>query len=302
MVHTPMVPRDAIATAEGLYWPPDPVPLATPHASGGFLWWDARFAYRRAVRLDVVASEAPVGTWARLILDGERARREGKMRVDAADVRLLVWDGLHWWEIPRHVRRLPETMGWELVFQLQGAQWVPTKGDGQGAYYVYYGQPFAPSPPMIEDVPEAPPLLLQLAAEEQVEWGPEVVWRAGAPTAQTLVSPDGRIVIQCQPDAVVQDTRVRLRTIPLSERRGHGPLPDFELHADPPPGPPGPDNVVRWAPPLSVTINWAGLAVDPQYLETWAHFAYDTSKGVWYAVPVQYDPDRGVIRIRTDQL
>jgi hypothetical protein len=144
--------------------------------------------------------------------------------------------------------------------------------------------------------------LLALAEPEAVEWGPEIVWRADAEAVQTLVSPDGRVVIEVQPSALRVDTRVRLRTVPLSERSGRAPLPDFELHADPPPGSPGPDNVVRWDPPLSVTIHWAGLDVDPGYLETWAHFVYDTERGVWNSVAIEFDPEQGVTRFTTDQL
>jgi hypothetical protein len=301
-VPTPGAPRDAVPTAEGLYWPPNPQPLATPNAPGSLLWWDARFAFRRAVLLDVVAAQSPAGTWARLILDAESAQREDKMRDDAADVRLLVWDGQQWWEIPRRVGPLPGTTGWELVFQLQGTAPVSPDQVRRHVYYVYYGHPLAGSPPTVENAPERDPLLLELADQEAVEWGPEVLWKAGATAAQTLVSPDGRIVIQCHPGALREDTRVRLRMVPLSERSGQGSLPDFELHADPPPGSPGPDNVVRWDPPLAVTINWAGLEIDPGYLETWAHFAYDTSKGVWYSVPVEFDAEQGVIRFTTDQL
>jgi len=301
-VSTPGALRDAVTTAEGLYWPPNPQPLATPNAPGGLLWWDARFAFRRAVLLDVVAAQSPAGTWARLILDAERAQREGKMRADAADVRLLMWDGQQWWEIPRRVGPLPGTTGWELVFQLQGTAPVSPDEVKRLVYYVYYGHPLAGSPPIVENAPEGVPFLLELADQEAVEWGPEVVWKADVTAAQTLVSPDGRIVIQCHPGALREDTRVRLRTVPLSERSGYSSLPDFELHADPPPGSPGPDNVARWNPPLAVTINWAGLEIDPGYLETWAHFAYDTSRGVWYSVPVEFDAEQGVIRITTDQL
>lgn len=294
--------RSAMPTAEGLYWPPDPLPLATPDAPGDLIWWDARFAYRRAVRLDTAAALAPEGTLARVIVDGERAQREGGMRADAADLRTLVWDGQHWFEIPRRVHPLPGTTVWEVVFQLQGPELVSLVGDAHRVYHIYYGHPSAGSPPTAGGEFETCSLLLELADQEDVEWGPEVVWQAGALTVQTLTSPDGRVVIQVQPGALQEDTRVRLRTVPLSERGGHGPLPDFELHTDPPPGSPGPDNVARWNPPLQVTINWTGLEVNPLYLETWSHFAYDTSEGLWRSVPVKYDPERGVIRFTTDQL
>jgi hypothetical protein len=221
-------------------------------------------------------------------MDGARAQREGKIRMDAADVRVVVWDGQRWWEIPRYVRARAGAAGWELGFQLQGPR--PGLPDGVPGYVycVYYGHPFAASPPTIEGFPEMRSLLLALAEPEAVEWGPEVLWRADAEAVQTLVSPDGRVVIEVQPSALRADTRVRLRTVPLSERSGRAPLPDFELHADPPPGSPGPENVVRWDPPLSVTIHWAGLEVDPEHLQTWAHFAYDTERGVWYSVPVEF--------------
>jgi hypothetical protein len=296
------VPRDAIPKADGLYWPPEPMPLATPNTPGDLLWWDARFAYRHAVRLDATASQAEAGTWARVILDGERAQREGKMRDDAADLRTLVWDGQRWREIPRQVRLLSRTTGWEVVFQLQGPTLVSPEGGTELVYSIYYGYPSAGAPLTAESGPDTPSLLLELAAQESVEWGPEVVWQAGASTVQTYVSLDGRIVIQVHPGALQEETRVRLRTVPLSERSGHGPLPDFELHADPPPGSPGPDNVIRWDPPLLVTINWSGLPVDPVYLESWTYFTYDTSQGLWRSVPVEFDPRHGVIQITTDQI
>lgn len=297
------MPRDVVPTAGGLYWPPKPVPLATPSAPDEVLWWDARYAYRRAVRFDRVAMQSPTGTWARVILDGGRAQREGRMRTDGADVRVLVWDGGRWWEIPRLVRPLSGTVGWELIFQLQDtAHAPPVDGAQRYVYTVYYGHPFAGAPPIVKEAPDARTLLLELGEQEGVEWGPEVIWRADAGIVQTLVSLDGRMLIQCQPGALQEDTRVRLRTVPLSEKSGRGPLPDFELHADPPPGPPGSDNVVRWNPPLAVTINWAGLEVDAGYLETWAYFAYDMDQGRWHSVPVDFDPEQGVIRFTTDQL
>jgi hypothetical protein len=295
-------PRDAVSKTEGLYWPPHAMPLATPNAPGDLIWWDARFAYRRPVHLDVLAAQAPTGTWARVILDGEHAQSKGRMRADMADVRLLLWNGQQWWEIPRQVRSLDETDGWELVFQLQGIEFSATDQGGKSGYHVYYGHPFAEQPPLLETVPETRALLLELGDEERVEWGPEVIWSADAKTTQTVVSPDGRIVIECQPGTVQVDTRVRVRTVPLSEKRGYGPLPDFELHAEPPPDLARPSNVVRWRPSLAVTINWVGLAVDPEDLESWTHFVYDTSKGRWFGVPGDFDPDRGVIRITTDQL
>jgi hypothetical protein len=297
---TRAAPRDAIPTAKDLYWPPDPVPLATPNAPGDLLWWDARFAYRRVVLLDVAAARAPAGTWARVLLDVEREQREDRMRSDANDLVLTVWDGQTWWQLPRALRSGAGAKGWELRFQLQGAQAGMPDGDPGYLYCVYYGNHLAEPSPSAEDL-QAPALLLGLDAVESIEWGPEVIWKAEAEAVQNLVSPDGRILFESPPGALQEDTRVQLRTVPLSERGGQGPLPDYELHADPPPGPPGPDNVVHWEPPLSVTINWAGLAVDPAVLETWAHFAYDTHKGVWYSVPVEYDQKHGLIRFVTDQ-
>ena len=79
---------DALPTPGNLYWPPGPEPLATPHAPGGLLWWDARFAYRRAIVFDDVSAQLPAGMWARVVFDGEGAQREGKMRSDGADLRV----------------------------------------------------------------------------------------------------------------------------------------------------------------------------------------------------------------------
>jgi hypothetical protein len=290
------------ATPDGLYRPPDPVPLAVPNAPGDLLWWDARFGYRHPVRLDDTASRAGPGTWVRVLLDAGPARREGRLRNDAADLRVVAWDELHWREMPRRVRPLLGTSGWEVVFQLREPELDGPEGSAGLAYHVYYGHPFAEPPSADLDVPETQLLLLELGERQDVEWGPEVVWQAGLPTVQTLVSADGRIVIQAQSEALRQETRVRLRIVPLSEKGGHGPLPDFELHADPPPQAPGPDNVVRWDPPLLVTINWAGLAVDPAYLASWTYFAYDSGRGLWQNVPVEFDAKRGVTRFTTDQM
>jgi hypothetical protein len=92
-----------------------------------------------------------------------------------------------------------------------------------------------------------------------------------------------------------------MRTVPLAERKGYGPLPDFELHADPPPTLSGPDGIVRWDPPVTVLINWSGLPVRAQDLQSWVHFFYDSSAGTWFGVPAEFDAERGVMRITTDQ-
>jgi hypothetical protein len=287
---------DAVPTPSGLYQPPDPQPLFTPHAPGGLRWWDARFAYRQPVLLDAVASQAPAGTWARVLFDGESAQRDGKMRADGADLRVVVWDGTNWWEIPRSARPRREKRGWNVLFAMQKREIAQG-----GAYYIYYGNPLAESAPLAETAPETSRLLLSLDSEQGVEWGPEITWTANSTTTQTLVSPDGRVAFACPPGGVRRDTRVRLRTVPLAEKNTQGPLPNFELHADPPPGPPHPTHVVVWDAPLTLTINWAGLAVTEEDLRDWVHFAYDTASGTWYGVPVEVDVERGLIRVTSDQ-
>jgi hypothetical protein len=87
----------------------------------------------------------------------------------------------------------------------------------------------------------------------------------------------------------------------MAERKGYGPLPGFELHADPSPISPGSDGILRWDPPVTILINWAGLPVGEQDLQGWVHFAYDSGAGTWFAVPAEFDAERGVIRITTDQ-
>jgi hypothetical protein len=292
----PVLVRDAVPTPEGLYWPPSAQPLATPNAPSDLRWWDARFAHRAPILLDALASEVQVGTWAQVIFDGESAWQEGKMRADGADLRVLVWNGLDWWEIPRQARSRVGKRGWDVVFHLQGAEVAHS-----GAYYLYYGNPSAEPPPLAEDAPETSRLLLSLEDEESVEWGPEIAWTANSTATQTLVSPDGRIIIQCPSGGPSADVRVRLRTVPVRERDPHGPLPDFELHADPPPGPPGPNNVAHWNPPLTVIINWAGLPVGVADLENWAHFELDETTGLWRSAAVEFDRERGLIRVTTDQ-
>ena len=87
-VPMPRMPRDAVPTAEGLYWPPNPQPLAPPDAPGNRIWWDARFAYRHAVLLDEIARRAPGGRAVKVRLDGHAAVREGAARADGAEVRV----------------------------------------------------------------------------------------------------------------------------------------------------------------------------------------------------------------------
>jgi len=209
---------------------------------------------------------------------------------------VLVWDGVSWWEIPRRALSRIGKRGWTVVFPLQDTEIARS-----GHYYLYYGNPFIEHPPVAGDAPETSRLLLSLGGEESVEWGPEISWTANRTTTQTLVSPDGRIVIECPPGGPREDVRVRLRTVPFGEKNSFGPLPDFELHADPPPGPPGPSNVAHWDPPLTVIINWAGLPVDVKDLERRSHFAHDETTGSWYKVVVDVDKKRGLTRMTTDQ-
>jgi hypothetical protein len=291
----PLVP-DAVATPSGLYWPPQPQPLATPNAPSNLMWWDAQFAYRRPILLDSVAAEAPAGTWARLLFDGERAEQEGKMRSDGNDLCVLVWDGAHWWEIPRWAQPRLDKRGWEVLFHLQDREVARS-----GYYYLYYGNPHAGPPPALEQAPEPSRLLLAVGDRESVEWGPEITWTANSTTTQTLVSPDGRIVIQRPPGGLAEDVHVRLRTVPATAEGGPGSLLRYELHVDPPPGPPGPSKVVHWNPPLTVVLNWAGLPVSLVDLESWTHFVYDEDMGAWYSLSVEFDRERGTIRMQTDQ-
>ncbi len=292
----PLFVPDAVPTPTGLYWPPSPQPLETPNAPGGLLWWDARWRYRRAVVLDAIAAESPAGTWARVLFDGQSAQQEGKMRSDGGDLRLLVWDSKTWWEIPRLARPLHNSRGWEILFHIQNAQLARA-----GAYYLYYGNPTTERPPVAEDAPDTSRLLLMLDPEQGVEWGPTVTWFANSPQPQKLVSPDGRIVILCPPGGPRADVQVRLRTVPLAERPGVGALPDWELHADPPPLLPESPNLVRWSPRLIVSINWAGLAVDQRDLVKMVHFEHDPGGDRWYSIPVEWDERTGITRMITEQ-
>jgi hypothetical protein len=288
---------DALPTPGSLYWPSSPLPLATPHAPSNLLWWNSRFAYRCPILFDEVSAQSPAGTWARVIFDGESAQQEGKMRPDGADLRVLVWDGISWWEIPRSASPRREKRGWSILFPLQDIEIAQA-----GWYYLYYSDPGAALPSQAEGAPDSSRLLLTLGDEEGVEWGPQVSWTANSTTTQALVSPDGRIVIECPAGGPREDVRVRLRTVPLGEKSSHSFLPDFELHADPPPGPPGPSKIAHWDPPLTVTINWAGLPVGPADLEGWTHFVYDEQAGSWYSIAVEFDQKQGTIRFVTEQL
>jgi hypothetical protein len=292
----PVLVGDVVPTPSGLYSPPDPQPLATPNAPSDLLWWDARYAHRYPILLDVVATQSPTGIWVRVIVDGEEAIKNGEMQPDGADLRVVVWDGQNWWEIPRRFQPRREKRGWTVVFHLQDPEIARL-----GGYYLYHGNPSAGPPPVAEGAPETSRLLATLADRESVEWGPEITWTRSSTATQRLVSPDGRIVIESPPGGPREDVRVRLRTVPLAERLGLGALPDYELHADPPPGPPGQDNVPHWDPPLVVTINWTGLPVDETDLQTWAHFAYNSQAETWYSVPIEFDRERGLTQVITDQ-
>jgi len=143
-------------------------------------------------------------------------------------------------------------------------------------------------------------LALALAPQEAVEWGPTVTWTAHSTATQTLVSPDGRFVFEHPAGGLDQDTRVRLRIVPVSERRGFGPLPEYEFHADPPPLGSGEGQVARWDPPVTVSINWTGLPGDASSM-TWAHFRHDSTTGTWNPVPIEVNTETGILRFTTDQ-
>jgi hypothetical protein len=270
--------------------------LATPDVANGLLWWDTRFAYRRPILTDTISSQLPAGTWAQVLFDGEGAQREGKMRADGMDLRVVAWDGAHWWEIPRQAQPRLEKRGWKVLFHLQAVQVTRN-----GSYYLYYGQPFAESAPLAEDAPESSRLLLDLGDEQGVEWGPEITWTAHSTSTQTLVSSDGRIVVQCPAGGPSKDVRVRMRTVPIGEKNTRGPLPDVEFHADPFPGPPNPNNVPHWDPPLTIIVNWAGLPVSVKELENQVHFEYDQDRSIWYDIPIVLDQERGLARVTTTQ-
>ena len=296
---TPVLPilvPDAVPPAEDLYWPPEPQLIETPNAPSDLLWWDAGYLYRRRVLLDVVAAESSAGTWAEVLFSGQDELFEGRMLGNGNDLRVVVWDGDHWWEIPCAARLRRTKPGWKILFQIQDPAIAR-----HGGYYLYFGNAFAGPPPVAEDAPESSRLLLMLGERESVEWGPTVLWKADTTATQTIVSPDGRIVIACPPGGLRQDVRVQLRTVPFQEGNRNWPLPEFELHADPPPKPTGWSNIIRWSPPLRITINWAGLPVDVQNLRDRTHFEYDVDRGTWYRIPIEFDESQGLIRITTEQ-
>jgi hypothetical protein len=261
------------------------------------MWWDMRFAYRRAILMDEIAERAPAGQAVEILWDGEAAVRQGAAREDRADVRVAYWDGQWWHDLERSIGTGPRGQGWRISFALAGSE------EGVGRYHLYYGYPDAVGAlgaPATEDEHSEQALVLALGPQEAVEWGPTVTWTAHSTATQTLVSPDGRFVFEHPAGGLRQDTRVRLRIVPASERSGFGPLPLYEFHADPPPGIAKDGQVVRWDPPVTVSINWAGLpgkGVSP----TWAHFRHDPAAGTWQPVPIEFDAETGILRFTTDQ-
>ena len=288
---------EIVSPSLDLYWPSSPQPLAPPDAPGHRLWWDTRFAYRRAVQLDAIAQRAPAGTWAEVLWDGDAAVRTGEARRDGGDVRIVYWDGQWGRELARTLVSNAGEPGWRISFALVD------RDDEAGRYHLYYGRPAAEA----GDAPVSTAgdlaehaLVLALDAQESVEWGPTVTWTAHSTVPQTLVSPDGRLVLEHPAGGLSQDTRVRLRIVPGSERGGFGPLPEYELHADPPPGGPEAGHLSRWDPPITVSINWAGLSGITSS-PTWAHFRHETTAGTWEPVPIEFDAETGILRFTTDQ-
>jgi len=280
-----------------LYWPPKPQLLAPPDAPGNRTWWDTRFSYRRALLLDVIAQRAPAGRVVEVLWDGDAAVRAGWARADGADVRIVYWDGEWWHELGRTIGRGAGGEGWRISFALAG------NGEGAGRYHLYYGYSDATGAvgvlPAESDL-AGRALVLSLGPQEAVEWGPIVTWTAHSTDTQTLVSPDGRLVFEHPAGGLSVDTRVRLRIVPVSERSGFGPLPDYEFHADPPPGGSADGQGVHWDPPVTVSINWAGLP-GKSLSPTWAHFRYDWSAATWEPVPIDVNAETGILRFTTDQ-
>ena len=295
-------PGAVISSSLNVYWPPQPQPLAPPDAPGNRLWWDMRYAYRREVLLDEVAQRAPDGTMAEVLWDGDAAVSAGRARPDGSDVRVVYWDGQWWHEHARSIWRDAGKPGWHISFALAGGD------EGGGRYHLYYGVPqvlgssgteIGPAPEG-EDGPASHALLVALAPEEAVEWGPMVLWTANSADAQVLVSPDGRLVFEHPAGGLRHDTRVRLRIVPLSERSGWGPLPEYEFHADPPPGVAEEGQLARWDPPVRVSINWAGLPGEGPS-RTWVRFRYDETAAAWSPIQIEVDVETGMLHFSTDQ-
>jgi hypothetical protein len=296
-------PGVVISSSLSVYWPPQPQLLAPPDAPGNRLWWDMRYAYRREVLLDEVAQRAPAGTTVEVLWDGDAAVSAGRARADGSDVRVVYWDGQWWHEQARAIRSSADGPGWRISFELVGG------GEESGRYHLYYGVPSAAEVgpaaelgpvPEAEGGPAPHALLVALANEESVEWGPIVLWTANSVAPQVLVSPDGRVVFEHPAGGLRHDTRVRLRIVPLSERSGLGPLPEYEFHADPPPGVTEEGQLARWNPPVRVSINWAGLPGDGPS-RTWVRFRYDETAAMWSPVPIEVDAETGILRFTTDQ-
>jgi hypothetical protein len=249
--------------------------------------------------MDEVAAQAPAGVQVQVLWDRGVAQGQGKQRADGSDLRVLHWDSTDWREVARTLEFSAGNAEGSIIFRLLG---VEAGGERySGDYYVYYGSPLGSDSPLVGDEREGQPLLLALGDEQGVEWGPEVTWEAQSAVTQTLVSSDGRIVLEHPPGGLERDVRVRLRTVPVSEQSRLWPLPDYEFHADPLPGVLGSGQVGSWEPPVTVSINWAGLPVAEDDLRGRVHFVYDTIRGTWRAVAMEFDPGTGVMRVRTDQ-
>ncbi len=108
-------------------------------------WWDDDFFYRRQLTITPTipvsyTSNASVETPVRLTLDTQELVQAGKLRTDAADLRVVYRDGDLFHELPREVR-WANTVTTTVWFPLHGPL-----AEADSSYYLYYGNAVGSDP------------------------------------------------------------------------------------------------------------------------------------------------------------
>jgi hypothetical protein len=108
-------------------------------AAPDYAWWDAGYQYRQKITVSSSGSTAVPDEYS-VVFTADTASliSAGQLRPDGNDWRIVYWDGSHWIELDRHVRRGWDSADTETWFKTQAAI---SGGASDDNYYLYYGHP-----------------------------------------------------------------------------------------------------------------------------------------------------------------
>ena len=134
---TVTITRDARTAAASFGW--QVIEWAGP------TWWDPDYLFRQRIDVETDTAAAPGGYTVPVTLDHAALVANGIARADGADVRVLRWDGASWTELDRI---LDDGATWgdaatTLLFRTD----VAIDAAAVDSYWLYYGNPAAPTPP-----------------------------------------------------------------------------------------------------------------------------------------------------------